>query len=77
MATKNIVPRGNGEGSLGTEQKKWDKVYTGDVVLGDGKSLNTELNHRLDISIYQTDLQGLKFGTAVVGGVTVLSVTVP
>ena len=26
MATKNIVPRGNNEGSLGTSVKKWNAV---------------------------------------------------
>jgi hypothetical protein len=25
MATKNIVPRGNNEGQLGTDSKKWNK----------------------------------------------------
>ena len=28
MATPNVVPRGNGEGTLGTSAKKWLKVYT-------------------------------------------------
>lgn len=39
--------------------------------------VNTALNGKVDQITYETDLQGLKFGTAVVGGVTVLSVTVP
>ena len=33
MATKNIVPRGNGEGSIGRPFKKWGNVYTEDVTL--------------------------------------------
>ena len=28
MATPNVVPRGNGEGTLGTSAKKWLKMYT-------------------------------------------------
>ena len=28
MATKNIVPRADGEGSLGTSAKKWGSIYT-------------------------------------------------
>ena len=39
MATKNIVPRENGEGSIGTSGKKWDKVFTNDVILADGESV--------------------------------------
>ena len=26
MATKNIVPRGNNEGQLGTDEKRWNSV---------------------------------------------------
>lgn len=31
MPTRNIVPRANGEGQLGTEQKKWIKVYANEI----------------------------------------------
>lgn len=31
MATKNIVPRGNLEGNLGTEQKRWSGAYVGNL----------------------------------------------
>ena len=48
MATKNIVPRANGEGNLGTAEKTWDKVYTNDVILPEDKSLNEVLAGKLD-----------------------------
>ena len=28
MSTRNIVPRANGEGGLGTEDKHWGELYT-------------------------------------------------
>lgn len=31
MPTKNIVPRANLEGQLGTEKKKWIKVYADEI----------------------------------------------
>lgn len=34
MATKNIVPRANNEGQLGTSAKKWAKVITTELTLG-------------------------------------------
>ena len=34
MATRNLAPRANGEGSLGTASKKWGSVYANDVIVG-------------------------------------------
>lgn len=31
MAIRNIVPRNNNEGQLGTENKKWNKIYTNEI----------------------------------------------
>ena len=31
MATRNIVPRANGEGGLGTSEKKWGAIYAEDA----------------------------------------------
>lgn len=31
MTIRNIVPRNNNEGQLGTENKKWNKIYTNEV----------------------------------------------
>ena len=31
MTTRNFVPRNNNEGQLGTEQKKWAKIYTNEI----------------------------------------------
>lgn len=42
MATKNIVPRANNEGTLGTSEKQWSNVHTKDIALN-GVSLNEKL----------------------------------
>lgn len=52
MATRNIVPRGNNEGSLGTNSKNWGsvmstKVYTGNTVL----TFNTLADMKSDIFV--------------------------
>ena len=31
MSTRNIVPRNDNEGQLGTENKKWNKIYTNEI----------------------------------------------
>ena len=31
MTIRNIVPRNNNEGQLGTENKKWNKIYTNEI----------------------------------------------
>ncbi len=36
MATRNIVPRATGEGSLGTSSKKWGDVYADDITATNG-----------------------------------------
>lgn len=35
MATRNIVPRSNGEGQIGTAAKKWNKIYTDILYVGE------------------------------------------
>lgn len=35
MATRNIVPRANGEGQIGTAAKKWNKIYTDILYVGE------------------------------------------
>ena len=35
MSTRNIVPRANGEGGLGTEDKHWGELYTEKAKVGD------------------------------------------
>lgn len=45
MATKNIVPRANNEGTLGTSEKQWNNVHTKDVALN-GASLNAKLGEQ-------------------------------
>lgn len=41
MATRNIVPRATGEGSLGTSEKKWGAVYAGDATFSGTVTLVT------------------------------------
>jgi hypothetical protein len=45
MATKNIVPRGNNEGQLGTDSKKWNKhiAITGSFTTISGSISGNEL----------------------------------
>ena len=40
MATKNIVPRAAGEGSLGIASKPWGIVYANSIPLADSKVSN-------------------------------------
>ena len=44
MPTKNIVPRANGEGSLGTSAKKWGAIYANEIVLANEQTLEAKLN---------------------------------
>lgn len=41
MATRNIVPRADGEGSLGTNLKKWGAVYADDIAVTNGVTAST------------------------------------
>lgn len=52
MATKNIVPRATGEGTLGTIDKPWGAVYVNSFPLVDSAVLshNNGLNHSTGIS---------------------------
>ena len=45
MATKNIVPRANAQGQLGTDAKKWDKhiAVTGSFITVSGSVSGNEL----------------------------------
>lgn len=54
MATKNIVPRADGEGSIGTSAKKWGNVYADNITVTTG----------LTASTFTGDLTGNVTGTA-------------
>lgn len=41
MATKNIVPRADGEGSIGTSAKKWGNVYADNITVTTGLTAST------------------------------------
>lgn len=52
MATRNLVPRANGEGSLGRADKKWGAVYAGDlhvdtILVEKTPSENTDVANKL------------------------------
>ena len=65
MATRNYVPRANGEGSIGTEKKHWGKGFFQDLVVG-GKAIQDFVK---DIGIESSDTGSqtgwIKFGNGV------------
>lgn len=54
MATRNIVPRGDGEGSVGTSAKKWDAVWANKINNTNTADLiaNTQDNYRQPDTTY-------------------------
>lgn len=46
MATRNIVPRGNGEGQLGTAEKHWAKLFADAIHEGANLGNNASLGYR-------------------------------
>lgn len=54
MATRNIVPRATGEGSIGTSAKTWGAVYADDIAVTNGVTAST----------FTGDLTGDVTGTA-------------
>lgn len=46
MATRNIVPRGNGEGQLGTAEKHWAKLFVDAIHEGANLGNNASLGYR-------------------------------
>ena len=52
MATRNIVPRGNGEGQLGTAAKHWAKVFTDAINEGANLGNNASLGYRQPNTTY-------------------------
>lgn len=62
MATRGIVPRANGEGSIGTEKKHWEKGFFRDLFV-DGKAI-LDFVKGLGIESTQvgTNMGWIKFG---------------
>ena len=50
MTTKNIVPRGNLEGNLGTEQKRWSGAFVGNLDVSGNTKLTFENGTITDIA---------------------------
>ena len=65
MATKNFVPRRDGEGSIGKASKHWDKGYFRELIIN-GKALQ-DFVKELGIESSQTAEQAgwIKFGNGV------------
>lgn len=65
MATRNFVPRRDGEGSIGKSRKRWDKGYFRDLVVN-GKALQ-DFVKELGIESSQINEQAgwIKFGNGV------------
>ena len=49
MATRNIVPRNNNEGKIGTDDKKWQEVNAG-TVTADNVNAGTVTADNVDLS---------------------------
>ena len=72
MSTGNIVPRSDGQGSLGTANKKWDKIYVNDMPLltntlqsyVTNNALSTALATKADNSAIPTKVSDLQNDSA-------------
>lgn len=57
MATRNIVPRADGEGSIGTLLKKWGAVYADDILsIGGVKLYDTDASNTLQLKWNEDDV---------------------
>lgn len=65
MATRNIVPRADGEGQLGTESKKWQSVNTKKVTAESVNSTDAIIEKVSATTITLTDL-------TIINGITTL-----
>lgn len=65
MATRNIVPRADGEGQLGTESKKWQSVNTQKVNAESVNSTDAVIEKVSANTITSTDL-------TIINGITTL-----
>jgi hypothetical protein len=78
MATKNIVPRADNEGQLGTSAKKWNKVIATDLTLGTqavsqaGKDLMDDANAAAQLATLGTAAYSEGTWTPVLVGFTVV-----
>lgn len=50
MATKNVVPRANGEGELGTSSKQWKKVNVQQITASAGVTVTGDMSASINVS---------------------------
>ena len=65
MATRNYVPRANGEGSIGTEKKYWGKGFFQDLVVGGKAILDFVKDIGIESSHAESKVGWIKFGSGV------------
>jgi hypothetical protein len=68
MATKNIVPRANGEGELGTSSKKWSKVNVQQITASSGVSASFFYGDGAGITGVTAEWDGTHTGDAEITG---------
>lgn len=74
MTTRNIVPRSNGEGNLGTTDKKWNEVYSMAV---NCSTLNAETVDVTAIEAQEVKVNGQDIESLAGVGLTVLTRSTP
>lgn len=74
MTTRNIVPRSNGEGKLGTTDKKWNEVYSMTV---NCSTLNAETVDVTAIEAQEIKVNGQDIESLAGVGLTVLTRSTP
>ena len=65
MATRGIVPRTNGEGSIGTEKKYWGKGFFQDWVVGGKAKLDFVKDIGIESSHAEFQTGWIKFGSGI------------
>ena len=60
MTTKNLVPRANGEGSIGTSLKNWNKIYTKSLYI-DNVLLGTENSMASGLSLFELEIPSISW----------------
>ena len=74
MPTRNIVPRANGEGNIGTTNKKWNEINS---VTVNGSTLNAETVNVTAIEAQKINVNGQDIENLAGVGLTVLTRSTP
>lgn len=75
MTIRNIVPRNNNEGQLGTENKKWNKIYTNEIFATNFTGTVTAPSFNGTATKATQDSAGQTINTTYVKGVTANNAT--